>query len=105
MVTAFYLWRRNKRVLFVLLPMLMMLFMPAWAMLWQMFNADSGWLWSGKYVLFSFGLAVMCLQVWMVIEALLLFPRTRGVLEQSLPPLDQESGLKPGLAGTGGRAC
>ncbi len=90
MVTVFYLWRRSKPVLFVLLPMLMMLFLPAWAMLWNMFNGDTGWILGQKstdYVLFGFGIAVMLLQVWVVVEAVLIFPRTRGVLENPLPPL------------------
>jgi carbon starvation protein len=104
MVTVFYLWRRSKPVLFILLPMLMMLFMPAWAMVWQMFNAQSGWFWTGKYVLFGFGVAVMCLQIWMVIEAVLMFPRSRGVLEEALPPLARRGPLKPGMAGMDGQA-
>lgn len=101
MVTVFYLWRRNKPVMFAILPMLMMLFLPAWAMLWNMFNADSGWLWNEKYLLFGFGVAVMILQVWMVFEALMMFPRAKGVLEEALPPLPP----KPALADTGGRSC
>ena len=102
MVTVFYLWRRNKPVLFVLLPMLMMLFMPAWAMLWQMFNSESGWLWQENYLLFGFGLAVMSLQIWMVAEAVFMFPRTRGVLEEALPPLTTTG--KPAMAGVGSSA-
>ena len=101
MVTVFYLWRRSKPVLFALLPMLMMLFMPAWAMLWQMFNRETGWLWppNTNYLLFGFGLAVMSLQIWMVIEAVCMFPRTRGVLEEALPPL--KTAAKPTMAGAG----
>ena len=97
MVTVFYLWRRSKPILFALLPMLLMLFMPAWALTWQMFNSESGWL--GKMfdeagalqlqpcLLFGFGAMIMGLQIWMVIEALLLWPKAHGVLEESLPPL------------------
>jgi carbon starvation protein len=96
MVTVFYLWRRSKPVLFVLLPMLMMLFLPAWAMLWNMFNGQTGWLWKGDFVLFGFGVAVMILQVWMVIEALLMFPRARGVQEEALPPLSHPAPLPAG---------
>ncbi len=88
MVTVFYLWRRNKPVMFALLPMLLMLFMPAWAMLYKMFAPEVGWLWSGKYLLFSFGCLIMGLQVWMVIEGLFMWPRAHGVLEEKLPPLE-----------------
>jgi carbon starvation protein len=105
MVTFFYLWRRNKPVLFVLLPMLMMLFLPAWAMLWNMFNGETGWLWDEKYLLFAFGVAVMILQIWMVVEALVMFPRTRGLLEEELPPLTSAGAVKPAMLPAGGRSC
>ena len=87
MVTVFYLWRRNKPLAFALIPMVLMLLLPAWAMLWQMFNGKSGWLWNEKYLLFGFGAAIMTLQIWMVLEAIFMFPRAKGVLEQALPPL------------------
>lgn len=97
MVTVFYLWRRSKPVMFALLPMLVMLFMPAWALTWQMFNGESGWLWkmtneAGEWqsqpsLLFGFGAMILALQVWMVIEAFLLWPKAKGVLEEGLPPL------------------
>lgn len=87
MVLVFYLWRRSKPVFFAALPMLMMLLMPAWALGWQMFNPETGWWPTKNYVLFGFGAMILGLQVWMVIEALLLWPRVRGVLEETLPPL------------------
>ena len=40
MVIAFYLWRRGKPVWFAVLPLVAMVVMPAWAMLWQMFHVD-----------------------------------------------------------------
>lgn len=105
MVTVFYLWRRNKPVMFAILPMLMMLFLPAWAMLWNMFNGESGWLWDEKYLLFGFGVAVMALQIWMVVEAVLMFPRAKGILEEALPPLEPAVKLQPAVATAGGRSC
>ena len=79
MVTTFYLWRRSKPILFAALPMLLMLFMPAWALVWQMFNGESGWWWNLRdletgallmqpCLLFAFGMMILGLQVWMVIE-------------------------------------
>ena len=32
MVTAFYLWRRNKPIWFLVPPMILMVIMPAWAL-------------------------------------------------------------------------
>ncbi|HUG19904.1 MAG TPA: carbon starvation protein A [Planctomycetaceae bacterium] len=96
MVTAFYLWRRSKPILFIALPMLMMLFMPAWALLYQMFAAESGWIHTNM-LLFGFGAMILGLQIWMVIEAALLWPRIRGVVEEQLPPLPG----KPAIAAAG----
>ena len=103
MVTVFYLWRRSKPVLFALLPMLVMLFMPVWALVWQMFNAESGWI-HGTSIgmtdvfpfvtlgasghLFAFGALILLLQAWMVVEGFLLLPKVRGIEEEALPPLE-----------------
>ena len=86
MVTVFYLLRRNLPIWFALIPMVVMLIMPAWAMLWQMFNPDTGWLFTGKYLLFAFGLAVEAVQVWMIVEGLITLRTARGNYPE-LPPL------------------
>jgi len=86
MVTVFYLWRRSKPILFAALPMLMMLLMPVLALVTQI----SGWLKSGDYHLAGFGAMILALQAWMVIEAILLWPKAKGVLEESLPPLSAQ---------------
>ena len=102
MVTAFYLWRRGKPVLFILIPMLLLLVMPAWALSWQMFNPDSGWLRENpNYLLGAIGLTVFALQIWMIVEAALIWGRAKGVLEAPLPPLDK----KPTFDPEGGRSC
>lgn len=98
LVTVFYLWRRSKPVLFAAIPMLIMLLMPAWAMLWNLFNQDTGWWWNHKTLLTCFGIGILGLQAWIFIEAALIWPRARGVLEESLPPL----GAAPAA---GGRSC
>ena len=103
MVTVFYLWRRNKPVLFALLPMLAMLLMPVWALAWQMFNPESGWIhgtalgltdafpfvtFGSSGHLFTFGAVILLLQAWMVVEGILLLPKVRGIEEEALPPLE-----------------
>jgi carbon starvation protein len=102
MVIAFYLWRRNISNWFVVIPMIIMLIMPAWALIWQLTNPTSGWVypiidsltgkqpwsWSTTHLKFGFAVATLGLQVWMVIEGALLWKRARGVLEEALPPLE-----------------
>jgi carbon starvation protein len=111
MVTAFYLWRRSKPVWFVVAPMILLLIMPVWAMFWQIFNSTEGWywkvlelntqdlLWRQNCVLFVIGVAVIALQIWMIIEGLLIWRKAKGVLEETLPLLT----AKPDMAG--GRSC
>jgi carbon starvation protein len=102
MVTVFYLWRRSKPIWFAFAPMVVMLIMPALALLWQLFNESSGWFWpllqmisgesawdwSNSHLLFAIGLATLGLQIWMVVEGLLVWRRAKGVLEEALPPLE-----------------
>ena len=64
-----------------------MIVMPIWALSWQMFNDQNGWWPQGNYLLFSIGGATLVLQVWMVAEAIVAWPRAKGVLEEMLPPL------------------
>lgn len=87
MVIVFYLIRRNKPIWFAFLPMVVMLIMPAWAMLHQMFNPATGWLFEGKYLLFVFGLIVEGLQFWMIAEGVIAWRNARGNYPE-LPPLE-----------------
>ncbi|MCA9200191.1 MAG: carbon starvation protein A [Planctomycetales bacterium] len=90
-VTVLYLWRRGKPVLFAAIPMVLMLLMPAWAMLWNLFNAQSGWIGGDgrepNYLRVAFGLVILGLQAWMMLEVILVMPKVKGVLEDALPPL------------------
>ena len=87
MVIVFYLVRRNKPIWFAFLPMVVMLLMPAWAMLHQMFNPETGWLFTGQYLLFGFGVVVEGLQVWMIAEGIIAWKNARGNYPE-LPPLE-----------------
>lgn len=85
LVVTFYLWRRGSPVWFLVLPMVFMLVMPMWAMTWQTFvgSAETPSWWSqGDWLLVGVALATCALEAWMVVEAVLLFPRVRGVLEE-----------------------
>jgi carbon starvation protein len=90
MVILFYLWRRGKPVWFIIIPGVFMLIMPAWAMLWSMFvqapGAATSWWADGNWLLLSIGMATIALEVWMIVEASLMFPKVRNVLETSVEP-------------------
>jgi carbon starvation protein len=105
MVTMFYLWRRGKRIWFIAIPMVIMLILPGWAMMHQALTQWAPWLRTaagepaGRPLLFGFALAITGLQIWMVIEALLLWPKARGVLEEALPPLANPPMMQPSPQG------
>ncbi|MEX0774404.1 MAG: carbon starvation protein A [Phycisphaeraceae bacterium] len=90
LVIGFWLWRRNKPIWFLVLPMLFMLIMPLAALAMQIFWGDGSskaWVNEGRWVLLVIGLATLALEVWMIVEAVLLLPRVRGVLETPPPVL------------------
>ncbi len=88
MVALFYLSRRSKPLAAIMIPMFMMLLMPAWAITYDLFW---NWIPSGSKVLSAFGLAMLALQAWMMIEALIIWRGSRGVLE---PPVEAVAPLR-----------
>jgi len=88
LVIAFYLWRRNKPIWFLVLPMLFMLVLSAWAMITQL----RGWMATDKpnYALVALAFLTLVLELWMIVEALLLIPRVKGVLESTPNGMDIE---------------
>jgi len=88
MVLIFFLARRGKSIWFAMIPAIMMSIVPAYALCWNMFH-KGGWINSDTpdYLLSGFGIIILALQAWMVIECLILFPQVRGVMEEALPPL------------------
>ncbi|WP_169975664.1 carbon starvation CstA family protein [Tautonia rosea] len=90
LVIAFYLRRRGLPNWFLIGPLVFMLILPAWAMLWQIFIDAPGpggsWLADRQWILLGIGLVTIVLEAWLVVEAALLWPRIRGVLEQLIAP-------------------
>lgn len=84
MVATFYLWRRNKAIAFLAIPMLLMMLFPAWAMT---YNLIYDWIPNGKNLLVGFGVGIMLLQVWIFVEGAIIFRKAQGVLEPQLEPL------------------
>ena len=58
--------------------MVIMLIFPAWALLWNMFNPETGWWFQKKYLLLTIGLAVQGLQIWIIAEGILIWNKAKG---------------------------
>ena len=104
LVITFYLWRRGRAIWFLAIPMIFMLIMPVWAMTYQLWEAP-GWLLTARegfpdhkpnYLLGGIGLATIALEIWMIVEAVKIFPKAKGVLEENA--LDQQSESAPAKA-------
>ncbi len=86
LVIAFYLWRRERPVWFIIVPMIFMMIMPFWAMIWQLFVGspdNPSWVSQGKVLLSAIGIATILLEIWMVVEAVRMFPKVKGVVEEN----------------------
>ena len=103
LVIAFWMWRRGMSVWFIAIPMIFMLILPGLAMGINVFSKD-GYLMkaieTGHWTLAIFGIATIALEVWMIVEALIAWPKARGVLEEQLAPL-----TSPTFSSEGGRSC
>lgn len=95
MVVVFHLWRRNKPVWFIAIPMVMMLLIPGWAMLTDMLKPETGYLAKKQYLLVAIGCGILALQVWMIIEGLIIWRKARGVIEEGYVPLRPRTSQAP----------
>ncbi len=81
LVIAFYLWRRNIPTWFIIIPMIFMLLVPAWAMLTDIpkwVNSENP-----NWLVITIGTLTLALEGWMLLEACLIWPRVKGILEPS----------------------
>lgn len=98
LVVTFYLLRTNRPVWFIGGPLALMVLFPFWALGHQTY----GWMEKDHWFLSVIGGLVLLLQVWMVVEGILLWRKVRGVAPEDLPPLRGQTG---GPQREGGRAC
>jgi carbon starvation protein len=101
LVITFWMWRRNLPIFFVAIPTVFMLLLPGLAMGVELFKPN-GWLALQQWHLVFIGLATVALEAWMIVEAFIAWPKAKGVLEPSLPPLPSV-GAEPQTEG--GRSC
>lgn len=99
LVITFWMWRRNLPIWFVILPTIFMLILPAIGLSLNLFG-ESGWIAKQNWLLVFIGLATLALEIWMILEAFIAFPKAKGILEPELPPLPTA-----GAANEGGRSC
>jgi carbon starvation protein len=83
LVVSFYLHRRGLPTWIATVPMVFMLVMPAWALALDV----QRWWTGGSLALVAVAAIMLAVEAWMIVEAVLLWPRVRGVLEPPLPPL------------------
>ena len=70
------------------IPLLVMLLMPAWAMIDDAFigSRGSSFLGNQQWLLLGFAVGTLGLELWMIVEAILMFPALKGVREEPAPP-------------------
>ena len=73
LVILFWMKRKNLPIWFIVIPTILMLIIPAWAMLYQVFvsaiGSDKSWIEQGNWLLASMGIATIVLEIWMIWEA------------------------------------
>jgi carbon starvation protein len=99
LVITFWMWRRNLPIWFIILPTVFMLILPAIGLSLNLFG-EAGWVAEQNWLLIFIGFATLALEIWMIIEAFIAFPKAKGVLEPELPPLPATA-----ASAEGGRSC
>lgn len=80
LVIAFFLWRSARPTWFLMVPMMIMLVVPAWAMIAQVFTGtgqESSWIAQERWLLVGIGVATLALESWMIVEAAILLPKVK----------------------------
>ena len=85
-VILFWMRRRQMPLWFVAIPAFFMLLLPAWALCYQLFvkalGQNESWLAGQDWMLAGFGIASLIIEIWMIIEAIRIWPRIGGLIEQ-----------------------
>ena len=100
LVILFWMRRRKISLWFILIPAVFMLLLPGMAMSIELFK-DGGWIDKKNYLLVTFGIATLALELWMIIEAIIAWPKVIGLLEGPLPEIIINSDAE----NEGGRSC
>lgn len=93
LVIAFWLWRRSIPVWFIVIPTIFMLILPGIAMSMNV----RGFIQKEQWLLAGLGIGTIALQLWIIFEAVVAWPRAKGVLESYTPGTESLP--------DGGRSC
>ena len=89
-VILFWLRRKGLPYIFALLPAILMLIMPAWALGYQLFVAalgsDQSWLASQSWPLVFFAIATLAIEAWMILEAIAAWRKIEEISPNAPPP-------------------
>ncbi len=82
LVITIYLARKKVAIVYTFIPMVFMIFMTGWAMLINLNNFYS----SANWLLFSISLAIIILEIWMIIESIVVLKNIYGKEAESPAP-------------------
>lgn len=74
LVITIYLARRKSPIIYTLIPMIFMIIMTGWAMIINLQRFYAG----GQWLLFFIGLCTFVLEIWMIIESLVILNKVYG---------------------------
>lgn len=77
LVVSVYLYKRRKPIAYSLLPMLFMIIMTGWAMIVNVKDFFQG----GQYHLFIIGVLVFLLEIWMIMESIIIMRKQGKILK------------------------
>ena len=85
LVILFWMRQRRMPLWFLVVPTILMLILPAWAMGYQIFiqavGSEQSWIEQGRWMLVAIGGASLLLEIWMIVESVLAWKK--GKLENS----------------------
>jgi carbon starvation protein len=83
LVITIYLARKKSPIVYTVIPMAFMIIMTGWAMIINLSNYFAG----GKWLLFVIGLCTLVLEIWMIIESLVVFSKVYGKEMEPAPEI------------------
>ncbi|EOD00912.1 carbon starvation CstA family protein [Caldisalinibacter kiritimatiensis] len=74
MIITVYLAKKNKPIIYTLIPMIFMMIMTGWGMIYNIINFAN----KSDWLLFVIGIIILVLEIWMIIEAVKVIRESRA---------------------------